>query len=105
MTLAADMLTDLDTFFDTGDFAVSATLTVGSTVTTPRVIFSDPYQVISPATGEIATTAPTARGKASDFTSVVVNTSTIAISGTTYTIRGKQPSEDGAEVILILSKD
>lgn len=105
MTLAADMITDLSTFYDTDDFAVSATLTVGSTVTTPKVIFSDPYEAISPATGEIATTAPTARGKASDFTGVVIGTSTIVISGTTYIIRGKQPSEDGLEVLLILSKD
>ena len=105
MTLAADMITDLYTFYNTDDFAKTGTLTVGATVTYPNVQFSDPYQVISPATGEIATTAPQARGKASDFTAVVVNTSTLNVNGTTYKIIDKQPGEDALEVILILSKD
>jgi hypothetical protein len=105
MTLASDMITDLETFFNTDEFAVSATLTVGAGVTYPKVIFSDPYQMISPASGEIATTAPQARGKASDFTTVVINTSTLVVNGTTYIIRDKQPGEDSLEVILILSKD
>lgn len=105
MTLAADMITDLTTFYSSDDFAVSATLTVGATVTTPKVIFSNPYDLISPAGAGIAGTNPEARGKASDFTGVVIGTSTLTVAGTTYIIRDKRPVEDGLEVILTLSKD
>jgi hypothetical protein len=105
MTLSADMITDLATFYNTDDFGKTGTLTVGAVVTYPTVIFSDPYQMISPASGEIATTAPQARGKASDFTAVVVNTSTLTVSGTVWKIIDKQAGEDALEVILILSKD
>jgi len=107
MTLAAQMTTDLDVFYNSDDFAVSATLTVGAVVTTITVLFSNPFQMVNPATGEVETTAPSARCKASDVTSAVhgASGSTLAIAGTTYKIRGKQPIEDGLEAILILSRD
>lgn len=104
MTLAADMITDLSTFYDTDDFAVSATLTVGSTVTTIKVIFSNPFAMVSPADGGIESTNPEARCKTSDV-STAVHGSTLAIAGTTYKVIGKQPVEDGLETILQLSKD
>ena len=104
MTLAADMITDLATFYSSDDFAVSATLTVGSTVTTPKVIFSAPFSGVNVATGEIETTAPQARGKTSDLTTVV-HGSTLAVGGVTYKVIGKQPTEDGLEIVLVLSKD
>lgn len=104
MTLAASMLTDLATFYCTDDFAVAATLTVGATVTTINVIFSAPYRGISPATGEIETTAPEARCKAADV-ATAVHGSTLVIGGVTYKIIGKQPGEDALEIILLLSKD
>ena len=104
MTLAADMVTDLSTFYDTDDFAVSATLTVGAAVTTINVIFSATFRGLNPASGEIESTAPEARCKASDV-SAAVHGSTLAISGTTYKVIGKQPTEDGLETILVLSKD
>jgi hypothetical protein len=104
MTLAADMVTDLSTFFNTDDFAVSATLTVGSVVTTVNVIFSAPYSGMSPATGMIETTKPEARCKTADV-SGVVHGSTLVIGGMTYNVIGIQPSEDNRDTVLILSKD
>ncbi|MFH2073974.1 MAG: hypothetical protein ABIJ57_01315 [Pseudomonadota bacterium] len=104
MTLAEDMVADLGVFYDENDFAVSATLTVGAVVTTISVIFSAPFRGISPATGEIETTAPEARCKTSDV-STAVHGSTLVIGGVTYNVIGKQPGEDGIETILVLSKD
>lgn len=104
MTLAADMITDLETFYETDDFAVSATLTVGAVVSTIGVIFSAPFRGLNPASGEIESTAPEARCKTSDVSSAV-HGSTLVIGGTTYKVIGKQPTEDNLETILVLSKD
>jgi hypothetical protein len=104
MTLASDMITDLANFYSTDDFAVSATLTVGSTVTTIKVIFSAPFSAMSPASGRIETTQPEARCKTSDVTTAV-HGSTLAIGGVTYKVIGKQPQEDSLETVLILSGD
>jgi hypothetical protein len=104
MTFAADMVTDLATFFNTDEFAVSATLTVGAVVTYPKVIFSAPFRSLNPANGEIESTAPEARCKTSDVSSAV-HGSTLVIGGVTYKVIGKQPVEDAIETILILSKD
>ncbi len=104
MTFAADMVTDLSTFFNTDDFAVSATLTVGAVVTTIKVIFSAPFSSMSPATGQIETTQPEARCKTSDVTAAV-HGSTLVIGGVTYKVIKKQPGEDALETVLILSKD
>lgn len=104
MTLAADMVADLSTFYSTDDFAASATLTVGMAISTIRVIFSAPFRGLNPASGEIESTAPEARCKTADV-SAAVHGSTLAIGGTTYKVIGKQPVEDGLETILVLSKD
>ena len=101
-TFQAQVVTDLDVFFS--DFAVAATLVVGGSSTTVYVIFSAPFRGISPATGEIETTAPEARCKTSDV-STAVHGSTLRIAGVTYKVIGKQPGEDNLETILVLSKD
>ena len=49
----------------------------------------------------VAGTNPTARAQASDFAVGDIGTS-IVIGGATYTIRGREPIDDGAEVLLQL---
>lgn len=108
MTLASQMTTDLDVFYNDDEFAVSAILTVGgSALPAFNVLFSNPFQMVNPATGEVETTAPSARCKATDVATAVhgPSGSTLTIAGVVYKIRGKQPIEDGRETILILSKD
>jgi hypothetical protein len=49
----------------------------------------------------VAGTNPVARAKASDFAAGDIGTS-IVIGGVTYTIRGREKIDDGAEVLLQL---
>lgn len=49
----------------------------------------------------VAGTNPVARGLATDFDTGDIGTS-IVIGGVTYTIRGVEPIDDGAEVLLQL---
>jgi hypothetical protein len=50
---------------------------------------------------EVAGTNPVARARASDFAVGDIGTS-IVIGGVTYAIRGREPIDDGAEVLLQL---
>lgn len=87
---------DLSVFFDTNDFAIAAT--VGTSVV--NVIFDREYlralDIVSGAN-------PVALAKASDSAAAVG--SAITISGTAYTIRDRQPVDDGATVLLQLEKN
>lgn len=88
---------DLSVFFSTDDFAIAATYDGGTTV---NVIFDRAYlQTL----GIVSGTDPQALGKASDFPVTAVN-KTLVISGTTYTIRSREPQDDGAIVLLQLSE-
>lgn len=62
---------DLDAFVDTGDFAVSATVTLrnGSTRTVPG-IYDGPYRNAALTDVEQDTTAPTFTAKASDLVGI-----------------------------------
>jgi hypothetical protein len=86
---------DLSVFFDDDDFAIAAT--VGTT--TVNVIFDREYlrgmELVSGAN-------PVALAKASDTAAAAG--STITISGTAYTIRDREPVDDGATVLLQLEK-
>lgn len=86
---------DLSAFFDTDDFAIAAT--VGAT--TVNVIFDREY---IDAVGRVSSANPVALAKASDAAAAVG--ATITISGTAYTIRDRQPQDDGAVVLLQLEK-
>jgi hypothetical protein len=84
---------DLDLFFGTDDFAVAAT--IGTS--TVNVIYDRDYLR---SLGLVSGANPIALAKAS--ASVAAVGSTIVISGTSFTIRDRQPQDDGATVLLEL---
>lgn len=86
---------DLDAIYD-AEMAVDATFNGATAV---RVFFDRAYQE---ALG-IAGTQPVARGRVTEFASAAACVGkTLLIAGTTYTIRGYEPIDDGAEVQLTL---
>lgn len=89
---------DLDVFL--ADFGVDATFTPTSgSGSTPRVIFDRAYfEQLG-----VAGTNPIAMGKASDFAEATSIGGTLVINTVTYTIRERQPQDDGAFVLLQLS--
>ena len=96
MTLRTDILTDLNTVFDTDDFAEEATLSGGSTV---NGIVHEPYE---DALG-VQNASLTFTGKTSDL-SALVHGSTLVIGGITFYVIGIEPNRIGM-TILKLSKD
>jgi hypothetical protein len=88
---------DLSPFFNTADFAIAATLQSGSVV---NVIFDQPDL----AQLGVASTNPTALARASDVLDADIDR-TITINGVVFTIRDRQPQDDGATVLLQLSKN
>lgn len=82
---------DLTAFFGTADFAVAATLQGGSTV---NVIFDEDYVE---AFDRVSTTNPVCLARASDIGAANVG-QTLVVNGTTYTIRDRQPIDDGSVV-------
>lgn len=89
---------DLTAFFDENDFAVAATY---NGTTAVSVILDREY--MQPG-GHIAGANPVAWGKASDFTGTAVAGKTLAANGTTWTIRNKEPQDDGSIVLLELEE-
>lgn len=88
---------DLDTFLDTDEFAVTATLTGGATVS---VIFDKAY--IAAMGGQVDATEPMCLLKTSDVAarSIAFGT-TLTIAGTAYTVRGIQPDGTGMTVLAL----
>lgn len=86
---------DLAPFFDAVfGFAVAATYDGATSV---NVIFDNGYlEQLG-----IAGTRPSALGKATDFPAAAVG-KTLLVNGTTYTIKGREPQDDGALVLLTL---
>ena len=99
MTLKSDILSDLATFIDTDDFAVSITYNSASIAG----IFDDEYKGVNPLTGEIEATAPQVIVKISDV-SGIVHGSVLLINSTTYYVISIRPDGTGLTT-LILSKD
>lgn len=85
---------DLSAFFDPADFAHAATL---QGVATVNVIFDRAHLE---ALG-ISSTDPQCLAQASAVAAGDVG-KTLVIDGVTYTIRDRQPIDDGAIVLLIL---
>ena len=85
---------NLDVFFNTGELATEATYDGSTSV---NVIFDAAYLEQLGVAG----THPMALGKASDFPAACVG-KTLLLNGTTYTIRTREPVDDGATVILAL---
>lgn len=87
---------DLSAYFDTASgFAVAATYDGATAV---EVIFDNEHLL---AHDLVSTSNPVAIGKASVFPAAAV-TKTLVIAGVTYTIRDRQPMDDGALVRLEL---
>jgi len=87
---------DLSVFFNTEDFATAAMASWGGTV---NVIFDAEYLDQLGMAG----TNPGALAMASEVPASAVN-GTITINGTAYTIRDRQPQDDGAVVLLQLER-
>ena len=88
---------DLDVLFDEDEHAVAA---VYDGATPVLVIFDNPYV----EQFDVAGTNPTALGKASDFPVAGAPVGkTLLIGSVTYTIRDREPVDDGALVRLQLS--
>lgn len=85
---------DLAPFFDENDFATAATASWGGTV---NVIFDNAYLEQLGVAG----TNPVALAKAADVSAARIG-QTLTISGTVYTIRNREPVDDGATVLLQL---
>lgn len=86
---------NLDAFLDTNAFAIAATLQGGAVV---NVIFD---QAALDVLG-VAGVNPVALAKASAVSAANIG-QTLTINGTAYTIRNRQPQDDGALVLLQLS--
>lgn len=86
---------DLTVFFNSADFGSAATYD-GTTAVV--VIFDRAYL----ETLGVSSTNPVAMGKASDFAVDTCVGKTLLIGITTYTIRGREPLDDGAIVLLQL---
>lgn len=88
---------DLSPFFDAADFATAATLQgLGTPI---NVIFDAAYLE---ALG-VSSANPAALVKAADVAESDVG-KTLTINSVVYTIRDRQPQDDGATVLLQLSK-
>jgi hypothetical protein len=92
------MAADLDAFFNTDEFADSATYN-GATI---NGIFTDAFQLST--VGGMETSSPQFETKTSSVSSAA-HRDTLVINSVTYYVIGIQPSEDGLTTVLILSKD
>lgn len=99
MTLKSDILSDLATFINTDEFAVSITYNS----TSIAGIFDDEYKGVNQITGEIEATAPQVIVKASDVLGIV-HGSTLTINSATYYVINILQDGTGLTT-LILSKD
>jgi len=99
MSFLTDMTTDLSVFFNTDDFALSATFTkTGGSATTIKVLFDNAFNLINLGEVGLESTNPMASCKSSDVVGVA-HADTLVVSGTTYKVVGIHP--DG-QLITIL---
>ena len=86
---------DLTQFFNTADFATTAILQGGSTFP----VFFDAAYIESLG---VSSTNPVVQAKASDVAEADVG-KTLTVNAVVYSIRDRQPVDDGATVLLQLS--
>lgn len=98
MTLKADIVTDLTNFFNTDEFADSATYTHAAVPATIKVIFDDDYQAVQ----GVESSGPVALAKTTDV-SAAIHGDTLVINTVTWYVRGIQPNGD--TTLLILSRE
>ena len=90
---------DLTIFLDSEDFADETIFTPTSGAgSTPKVIFDGAY--VQPF--GVAGTNPVALGRTVDFAAATTVGGTIVINSISYTIRSREPQDDGAFVLLQL---
>ena len=89
---------DLDAFLDEDEHAVAAVYDPDGPATAVSVIFDHEFLR---ALGVLDTSSPVAIGKASVFPAASVSRG-LVIGGVRYTIRSRQPLDDGALVALQL---
>jgi len=87
---------DLSVFFDEDDFAVAATL---NGTAAGNVIFDRDYLR---QLGIVEGANPVALGQSADYDGTDVVNGTLALSGTSYTVRSREPLDDGAVLLLQL---
>lgn len=90
------MTEDLGVFFNSGDFAVTATLNGAAS---GNVILDREYLR---ALGMVDSSSPLALAKAADYTEAAAVGGTLVAGGGTYVIRSVQPQDDGNIVLLAL---
>lgn len=98
MTLKADMITDLTTFFNISEFGDTATHVLTSA--TFPVIFDAAYVGIVGQSGEIQSSGPQATAKSSDVEDYAIGDE-ISINGIYYRIAGMEPDSTGITRILL----
>jgi len=104
MGLLDEIESDIDTFVDTDDFAVSVTYTPnGGDPSTISGIFDNETEAFNTQTGEIEAGGPQILVKDSDVSGVAKG-DTIVKDSTTYYVRGIEPDGTGM-TILKLSED
>ena len=87
---------DLTVFFDTDEFAVTATPSSGSAFS---VIF-DRAQVVALG-GDISGTEPVGLARSADVSSLTLKSSTLTISGTQYRLIDKEPDGTGLTLLRL----
>lgn len=92
---------DMNVFFQTGDFAVSGTLTAAGTPATVSFIFDEAYKEPDTTGTAIGMSEPTALMPASVYPTWTRN-DTLLYGSTTYVVKRREPEEDGTMVRLFL---
>jgi hypothetical protein len=100
MTLADQLLADLDTFICADEFALSVSFTHGGVTRTITGIFDKPTRVVNVTTGEIETTEYELVVKSSDVV-LAVHGDRCIIAGVSYYIAGIEHDGTGLTTLIL----
>ncbi len=94
---------DLTPFFDTGDFAVAATIktSAGATVRSINVILTSALAGLQILGAEAIASEPSVLCKTADLAGVVLNSHTITIGAVTYRIVDRKDDGTGVTTLQI----
>lgn len=95
--MAAESAADRLAFFDTDDFAVTATIG-GQSV---AGIFDDDYSAVEFGTAAIESNAPVFHCRTVDLPAITLGTTTCTISGTAYVIVENKPDGTGMTMLRL----
>jgi hypothetical protein len=107
MSLKADMLGDLSSvFFDTEEFAISATYNPsGGASYAIKGNFDDAYEGVDPNGAQVMSTQPKFQTASSFFVGTPGPSDTVTISGKTYKVRDYQPDGVGLVDLFLTEVD